>query len=357
MGKDMKPNNRLNPRTLQMTYVFSFIMIVSLCFVGCQKHAEKILPPIENLDELALFPVADFTEITEIASAAIPVISPEDEVFFFDSRMKQLFKSDLSSRKVIPIGRYGEGPGEYTGILGLFLENDNLFFLDSHRKIVCLDKEGHLIWEEKFTPNFTGIIGKKGEAFYFTEIKTDEDGHFMMGLNEWTRAQKPRLLCEKPIVTVQGNATVYGKVVKGGGFLFLANPAFAHIGNVLAVSASNKYEFDILDLDGNITHTYTFKAPDPDATEMMKKFNIKNYAIAKILSLNEELLIVSNYHREGKPRIDRFSLSGDLLSSYVLPFDFNPPYKDVVIQGGYLVYMDRDHPGFKVFQLSHQDTD
>ena len=341
--------------------VLSFLVVFSLFFVGCQKHAEKNLPPIEDLDELELSQVADFTEITEIASAAIPVISSEDKIFFFDSRLKQLFKSDLSNRKLVPLGRYGEGPGEYTGIMGLLLENDQLYFLDGHRKIVCLDTEGHLIWEEKFTPNFTGIIGKKGEAFYFTEIKTDEYRHFIMGLNEWTRAQGSRLLCEKPIVTVQGNAMVDGKIVKGGGFFFLANPAFAHIGNILAVSASNRYEFEILDLDGNTTQTYTFKAPAPDATEMMKKLksaeSIKNYAIAKILSLNEELLIVSHYYREGKPRIDRFSLSGDLLSSHILPLDFNPPYKDVIIQSGYLVYMDRDHPGFKVFQLSHKDID
>jgi hypothetical protein len=341
--------------------VISLLFIFFLCFIGCQKHAEKKLPPIENLDELELSQVADFTETAEIASAAIPAISSEDEVFFFDSRLKQLFKSDLYSQKIIPLGRYGEGPGEYTGILGLFLENDNLYFLDVHRKIVCLDKEGNLIWEEKFTPNFTGITGKKGEAFYFTEIKTDEDGHFMMGLNEWTSAQEPRLLCEKPIVTVQGNAMVDGKIIKGGGFFFLANPAFAQIGNVLAVSASNKYEFEILDLDGNRTNTYTFKAPDPDATEMMKQFksaeSVKNYAIAKILSLNEDLLILSHYYREGKPRIDRFSLSGDLLSSHILPLDFNPPYKDVIIQGGYLVYIDRDYPGFKVFQFSHQVLD
>jgi len=92
----------------------------------------------------------------------------------------------------------------------------------------------------------------------------------MMGLSEWTRAQESRLLCEKPIVTVQGNAMVDGKIVKGGGFFFLANPAFAHVGNILAASASNKYEFEILDLDGNRTQTYAFKAPDADATEMIK---------------------------------------------------------------------------------------
>jgi len=143
----------------------SFLIIFSLCFVGCQKHAEKIFPPIENLDELELFPVADFTEIPEIASAAMPVISSEGDIFFFDSRLKQLFKSDLSSQKVIPIGRYGEGPGEYTGIMGLLLENDNLYFLDVHRKIVCLDKEGHLIWEEKFTPNLLEYLVKKGKPF------------------------------------------------------------------------------------------------------------------------------------------------------------------------------------------------
>lgn len=366
LKSDLTANIKLNFKTSLVTYVIiSCLVIFSICFGGCQKPVEKKLPPIEDLDELELVQVADFMEITELASHAIPVISDDDEIFFYDFRMKQLFKSDIFSQKLIPLGRSGEGPGEYTSIIGLLLENDNLYFLDGHRKIVCLDTKGNLIWEEKFEPNFIGIIGKRGESFYFIEMKTDEDLRFMMGLTEWTRAQGPQMLCEKPILTVQSNAMVEGKVVEGGGFFFLANPAFAQIGDVFAVSASNKYEFDFLDLDGSIIHTYTFRAPSPDMTEMMMKMkknfksidSIKNYAIAKILSLNEELFIVSHYYLDGKPRIDRFFLSGDLLSSHILPLDFNPPYKDVVIQGGYLVYIDRDYPGFKIFQIDHQNSD
>lgn len=354
----MLARHKFNSKMAQIIQaVISLCVIFSTCFVGCQKHVKKTLPQIEDLEELELFQVADFTKSNEIASPAIPVISPENETFFFDYRLKQLFKSNLYNQKIIPIGHFGEGPGEYMRIIGLLLENKELYVLDAHRKIICMDTAGNLIWEEKFVPNFNGILGKRGEAFYFTEIRMLESDQFMLGLTEWIRSKESRLLCEKPILTYQGNAIVDGKVVEGGGFFFLANPAYAITRNILAVSASNKYEFDILDLDGNTIHTHTLKAPAPYLTGIMKRLksseNLKNYAIAKIMSLNDELLIVSNYYLEGKPRIDRFSLSGDLISSHILPLEFNPPSKDVVIQGEYIVYIDRDYAGFLVFQFSN----
>ena len=100
---------------------------------------------------------------------------------------------------------------------------------------------------------------------------------------------------------------------------------------------------------------HAFEAPDPELTEDMKRFDpsksLKNYAIAKIMALNKDFLIVSNYYLKGRPRIDRFSPSGDLISSHILPFKLDPPSKDIVIQGEYLFYIDRDYPGFKVFRL------
>ena len=129
------------------------------------------------------------------------------------------------------------------------------------------------------------------------------------------------------------------------------------IGNNLVVSASNKYEFDILDFNGRLMQTHAFEAPDPDLTKEFKTFgpseSLKNYAIAKMMSLNKDLLIVSNYYLKGRPRIDRFSPSGNLISSHILPFEFDPPSKDIVIQGEYLFYIDRDYPGFQVFRFSN----
>ncbi|MCK7490709.1 MAG: hypothetical protein MZW92_02190 [Comamonadaceae bacterium] len=101
-----------------------------------------------------------------------------------------------------------------------------------------------------------------------------------------------------------------GKLIEGGGIFFLANPAYALIRNALVISASSKYEFDILDFDGNIAQTHAFEASDPELTEGMKTFNssgsLKNYAVAKIMPLDRDILIVSNYYLKGKPRIDRF---------------------------------------------------
>ena len=335
--------------------VLYFSVIVSIGFFGCQKHREKTLPPIEGLEELALLQVADFTETPEISSAAFPIVSSEEEIFFFDVLSKQLFRSDLDKQKIIPVGRSGEGPGEYTGILGLLLENDRLYVLDAHRKVICMDPAGNLVWEEKFAPDFSGFIGKKGESFYFAEMRMQAAGQFMSELTEWTRAKGARLLCEKPIVTGRGYAVYEGKLIEGGGIFFLANPAFAMIGDNFVASASTKYEFDLLDLDGNIVQKHAFEAPDPELTEDMKRFDpsksLKNYAIAKIMALNKGFLIVSNYYLKGRPRIDRFSSSGDLVSSHILPFRLDPPSKDIVIQGEYLFYIDRDYPGFKVFRL------
>jgi len=335
--------------------VIGCCVIVSALYFGCHKHRENKLPPIESLKELELLQVADFTTTPEIASAAFPIVSSGDVTFFFDYQSKQLFKSSLDRQNIIPVGRSGEGPGEYTQILGLLLEKESLYVLDSRRKVICMDMSGQLIWEEKFTPDFTGLIGKRGDAFYFTEMRMNESGQFLLGLTEWTRAEGARVISEKPIVTARGYAIYDGKLIEGGGIFFLANPAYALIRNALVISASSKYEFDILDFDGNIAQTHAFEAPDPELTEGMKTFNssgsLKNYAVAKIMPLDRDILIVSNYYLKGKPRIDRFSASGVLISSNVLPFEFAPPSKDIVIQGQYLFYIDRDLPGFRAFRF------
>jgi hypothetical protein len=336
--------------------VLYFSIIVSICFFGCQKHREKTLPAIEGLEELAFLQVADFTKMPEIVSPAYAIASSGNEIFFFDFRSKQLFRSDLDEQRILPVGRSGEGPGEYTRVLGLLLNKEHLYILDARRKIICMDTAGKLVWEEEFTQNFTGLVGKNGDAFYLAEMRTTGDGQFLLGLTEWTRDKGARLLCEKPIVTGRGYALYEGKLIEGGGIFFLANPVFAMIKNALVVSASAKYEFDISDLDGNISQTRVYGAPAPELTEDMKKLDssqgLGNYAIAKILPLERGFLAVSNYYLKGKPRIDRFSPSGDLISSHILPFEFDPPSKDVVIQGEYLFYIDADLPGFQVFRIA-----
>jgi len=334
-----------------------FLVIVTTLFFGCPKHRGTALPPIEGLGELPLHQVADFTKTPELASAGYPIVSSEDEVFFFDIRLRQLFKSDLDRPMLRPVGSPGEGPGEYTRIMGLLLEKDHLYVLDARRKIICMDTAGKLVWEEKIPYDFTGLVGKNGDAFYLAERRAQDDGQFMLGLTEWTRDKGARLLCEKPIVTARGYALYEGKLIEGGGIFFLANPVFAMIKNALVVSASVKYEFDISDLDGIILQTRLYGAPAPELTEAMKKsdssMDLGNYAIAKILPLERGFLAVSNYYLEGKPRIDRYSPSGDLISSHILPFEFNPPSKDVVIQGEYLFYIDTQLTGFQVFRIAY----
>jgi 6-bladed beta-propeller len=336
-----------------------FFALVAISLFGCQRHRGKTLPVLEGLKELALLQVADATAVAEIASAGFPLVSSEDQVFFFDPRLNQLFKSRLDGRGIVPVGRSGEGPGEYTRVLGLLLEDDNLYVLDARRKIICLDYVGDLVWEDKVPSDLAGLIGKRGDVFYFSERRMDGSGRFMLGLREWSRAKEARLLFERPIVTAQGYARYQGKLIKGGGIFFLAEPAFALIGDALAVAASDRYEFELLDLDGNARQKRVFEAPEPDQAASAKAFesseSVKNYAIARIIPWREGFWAISNYHLNGKPRIDRFSAAGELVSSHLLPLEFNPPSRDIVIQGEYVFFIDRDETGFRVFRFDDQD--
>lgn len=331
-----------------------FFVIITIGLFGCREHGGKPLPPLKGLKELTLLRVADATGVPEIASAAFPLASSKDGVFFFDSRLKQLFRSRLDGTALVPVGRSGEGPGEYTWVLGLLLENDRLYVLDAHRKIMALNAEGDLVWEEKITSDLSGLIGKKGDNFYFSERKMDGSGRFTLGLTEWSRSNGSRILYERPIVTARGYAFYEGKMIKGGGIFFLAEPAFAVIGDTLVVSASDKYEFDLLDFDGQVRQRHAFEAPGPDQVTNTKAFDssetLKNYAIARIMPWQKGFLAVSNYRLNGKPRIDWFSATGELISSHILPFEFNPPSKDFVIQGDYLFSIDREESGFRVFR-------
>ena len=333
--------------------------LAAISLFGCQGRRGKTLPALEGLKELTLLQVADATAVPEIASAGFPLVSSEDQVFFFDHRLNQLFKSRLDGTGLFPVGRSGEGPGEYTRVLGLLLEDDDLYVLDARRKIICLDFTGDLVWEERVPSDLTGLIGKRGDVFYFSERRMDGSGRFQLGLREWSRAKEARLLCERPIVTAQGYALYEGKLIKGGGIFFLAEPAFALVGDALAVAASDRYEFELLDLDGKARQKRAFEAPEPDQAADAKAFesseSVKNYAIARILPWPGGFWAVSNYHLNGKPRIDRFSAAGELVSSHILPLEFNPPSRDIVIQGEYLFFIDRDETGFRVFRFGDQD--
>jgi hypothetical protein len=339
---------------LRRPRVFIVFAVIAIGLFGCRIHGGKELPPLDDLKELPLLQVADATGVSEIASAAFPLASSMDTVFFFDSRLNQLFRSRLDGTTLVPIGRSGEGPGEYTRVLGLLLENDRIYVLDARRKVMCLDTAGGLVWEEKAPSDLTGLIGKRNDVFYFSERTMDGSGRFTLGLTEWSRAKGARVLCERPIVTGQGYARYEGKLIKGGGIFFLAEPAFAVIGNTLVVSASDKYEFDLMGFDGRVRQRCAFEAPEPDQVKDAGALDapeaVNNYAIAKIMPWRDGFLAVSNYRLNGRPRLDRFSATGELLSSHLLPFEFDPPSKNIVIQGDWLFYIDREETGFRVYR-------
>jgi hypothetical protein len=137
------------------------LIVMNGVFFSLLSGAVQALPEIEALPELPLTLVRDFTDVEDIASPTLPVITGEGTLFFYDYKLKQLYRTHLDSRKFEPIGRFGEGPEEYDLISDIYLAKGLIYLLDSKGKILCYDMKGTFRWEDRPGKIFNKIPGQQ----------------------------------------------------------------------------------------------------------------------------------------------------------------------------------------------------
>jgi hypothetical protein len=345
-----------------MKYIIVFVVFLLLLFMVLPGETHQKLPPIDSLKELPVTPVSDFTEHEELAAPALPVITRDGVLFFHDHKLKQLYKSHIDNRELTPISRYGEGPREYAGIIDMLIHDDSVYMIDSKQKILCYGLNGEFKWEKRMDASYVKIAAKKGNSFYLERLSLGNEKLIANGLFQWKKGEKSSLVTQLPKRFFRGHSMVGGKIQKNTAVIYVAEPVFTTCSDVLITAASNEYTFEVRDLKGTLKKTITVDAPPPELSKYVKRFGERAgkvvYAVMDIFWESPYIIVIPSYFKDEKPRADFFTLNGELEKSFLMPVIIDGQsrlrFKSRIaaISNGYLLYMDWEEVGFKVYRLN-----
>jgi hypothetical protein len=296
----------------------------------------------------------------------MPVISKDGTIFFYDSKLKQVFKTHLDNNELLPIGRQGEGPKEYIDVRDMLLDGKFLYIIDAKQKLLCFGIDGIYQWEKRTDTQYNNLLAKRGDAFYLVGTSYDRSDFFDKSLFKWIEGQKRSLLTQLPQLYAKVEARTPGnkKIKNAVGILLFSRPVFCVCKDkdMIITAANNQYRFNILNTNGDKIKTITVNAPPPDYNKYQKQskglFKDKPYAISDIFCEPPNIIIISNYFRTDKPRVDFFSMEGMLKKSFLMPVKMNPETiifarggRLAEIVNGFLLYIDLDEVGFRVYRI------
>jgi hypothetical protein len=340
--------------------ILFLIMVFSAGILWGSGDSQK-LDDLDTLKELPVELVLDFYENEDVAGASMPVISKDGVIFFYDRKLRQLFRTHIKAQKLKSVGRVGDGPKEYGGgVMSMHITDEYLYALDGKGKLLCYDLKGNFKWEEPTGGMFSNIMAKRGDSFYFMNIGFFDGSGTGMGVIRWTKGKGKREVLQLPMQTGKGDAFVNGKLIKGGGTFFLSNPVFVVYGERVIGHAWNEYKFDIYDLEGKRKSTHRVDAPEPEANNYIKKFKAskeKAYAIMDAFVSEPYIVFISSYFKDEKPRVDYFTPEGKLVKSFILPFPvdsqlyFKHHSRVAAIAHNYLMVMDWKESGFRIYRI------
>ena len=341
-----------------MRSAIALVLVLMLCAPVLAEKAElSPLPALNTLTELPVKLIKDFTANPDIASPALPVAAGEGNFFFYDYKLKRLCKVNLRNNKVLPVGRFGEGPKEYTSISSLWGDDAHVYCIDRKGKICCFGLNGTFQWEERLDKAYPRFLGIDNGSVFLSTFGRYSSTVRTLRLFHWKRGRRISELMNLPVEFIATQAFhISGKLMKGGGIHNVAVPAVAIWNGKLVTSAYEDFRFDIRDLGKKSKVQVAVNAPAPVLNPRLRKIkNIqdkKNYAIRQFYPMTSCLAVISNYYRGQKPRIDFFGPKGTLLHSYILPFEANGGGNDILIHGDYLFHSQWDEVGFKVYKIN-----
>jgi len=159
----------------------NYFLLLLLIVVSCQQKSEQqIIPSITvNPSE------ADSACLSEIASGIDMIILETDEsclirgiqeiekssqYFFINDAGKRLLQFDISGKFIRQIGSSGRGPGEYTGITGIAIDDiRSAIYVSAFNKILCYDFSGRFLRE--FKANYSEFITYVNDKLWTVSTK------------------------------------------------------------------------------------------------------------------------------------------------------------------------------------------
>ncbi|GEM_PF-2391784 len=337
----------------RLGYIFSLIS-VTIILGFCGKTSG--FPPTDSLKPLKLSLVADFSELEDVGLVGDVELMGNDEIVFTDVQRNTIYRTNISSRKLTPIGRSGEGPGEYSSVSDLYVDGDRLYIVEGRSKIMVYSIDGKFISEQKLKGNFfrAWFVGKIGEEFILAKMVMKNRIEPYLGVYRWKEGKEPELIVENPVSQKTKKRESAGRIAFQ--IFFISFPAYGVIEDKIFSSASHTYTFSFLDINGKIIKKVTIDAPEPQIHPSFRKGRkIKRdriYAVIHAYMCRENLCLISSYYRDNFPRLDVFSKEGKYLRSYFIPLPFDRPIASTIkIQKGYLIFYSIENSGFKIYRL------
>lgn len=332
-----------------------YILTLTVFVLGfCGKTGN--FTPMEKLKPLKLSLVANFTELEELGLIGDVELLGKREAIFYDAQKKAVYRTPLSTKELTPIGRPGEGPGEYSSLSDLYVNGNRIYMVDRKDKIIMYSTEGKFLSEQKLKSHFfrAWFLGKIDKDFIMATLVMKNRIEPYLGIYRWRNGKEPELITENPVSQKTTKRESDGKIAFQ--IFFISLPSYAVVGNKIFAAASHRYTFSFLNKEGKILKNVTIEAPKPQLFPFFRKIKgmerNKAYAIIYAHQCREKLCVISSYFKENFPRLDVFSTNGRYLKSYILPLEYKRPIAySIKIQGDYLIYYSIDESGFKIYRL------
>ncbi|MGB9862478.1 MAG: 6-bladed beta-propeller [Candidatus Saccharicenans sp.] len=309
---------------------------------------------INSLKKLQLELLLDLSRRSDVALPCVGMIDSKNEFVFFDARLRRLMSFSLDRQNIKTIGSFGEGPGEYQMVRDILVDGDRIIIVDSRNSIIEYDFQGKIQRVSKLPFTALRILGCSGDVYFIVIRSATEKGLLENEVISWQEGKEPARLLKMPLSVIRTKAySADGKEMAGGGLIALSEPAFAIFKDELVASSGSQYAISFFDLKGREITTWKFEAPEPEYAS--KEFNsfkkiAAPYAIRDIFPLPYGLAIISNYFRDGQPRLDCFGQDGQLRSSWLIPLSFDPLSARLWLDNRYLVYFSSEE-GCRVYKI------
>lgn len=159
--------------------LFLFLLTLSTC---AQNNEPNILikenknSPATNLPLSELMEFKSIIPLETTGNSVIgninEVLLADNKIFILDSRPKSILVFDLEGSFIRRIGSYGNGPGEYNGIVDFDVLDKEISLLDHKlKKIITYDLQGNLINELKLPSGIDALrVAKLEQGDYLIEL-------------------------------------------------------------------------------------------------------------------------------------------------------------------------------------------
>jgi len=285
------------------------------------------------------------------------VLDSEGNIFMLDS--DRILKYDHQGKFIKIIGRKGQGPGEFTFPVKLFIDGyDNLYVNNQGKKLIVFDKEGtfkEIIRLKYSIPTFPlessdFYVDKEGYIYSFSReysefglkkslIKSDRQGNITKKMIE---------ISEKDI---EVRTTTSGGVIGGIHHVYSPDSFFCVVQNSFLCFGENlKYRLSLIDFSGKI-NTIFIQDEKPQSISSKEKRKLGGNVTLpphrpffnKILSDEKGRIYViktkSILDRNNVVKVDIFSRDGQYLYKTQLL------YFPKIIENGSIFIIDKDEEG------------